>query len=402
MWSIDGLPPKVVTCSTIGTLISPIDAHVKAMINRLSAAPTKTIRKQLETDFGVHLAPRGILFCSSLMANVMHPVRNYLRDWMHTLVSNGVAGTHLALLCQAIKGVGCDIEVVRAYAQKFTLPYGRNRGKVSNLCFKPELLETDHVRHFASDVLTMIPIMYAFLIDKIKPRGWLASHIVCFEALHVIISILRGGEMSVAIHGTLLGQIIKHNTLFLELYGNEHAKIKFHHLFHLPDDMLYLGGCYSCFPTERKNKDAIAVSVATDRKVERTSTIAFLQRTAAHFVGNDDACTAAHLHSIVQLSMGGTLFCRSVFATLPCGDVHVNDMLLIVDGSLGKVIDFWQRDGDADVVVRMDMHSQTGNDKLSFASASHAQVFESMSRICEPVAWHATSSKIVACIPLFS
>ena len=70
---------------------------------------------------------------------------------------------------------------------------------------------------------------------------------------------------------------------FLKLYTDKKVKIQFHHVYHIAEDMFYLLSCLSCFPAERKNKDAIAVSVATDRTVERTSVISFLHRTLKHW-----------------------------------------------------------------------------------------------------------------------
>ena len=71
------------------------------------------------------------------------------------------------MACAALADVGISIEIVQTYAQKFTLPRSRG-GKCSDLYFKAELVTTDHVRHFASDVLGMVPIMHAFLQEKIK------------------------------------------------------------------------------------------------------------------------------------------------------------------------------------------------------------------------------------------
>merc|ERR1712110_662885 len=108
------------------------------------------------------------MFDSWLMSNIINPSSIYVRDWMHTFVSNGVAGTHLALLCQALAAIAVPIYVLQCYSNKFLLPRSRG-GKPSNLYFKPELISTDHVRHFASDVLGMVTIMYCFLIGKIEP-----------------------------------------------------------------------------------------------------------------------------------------------------------------------------------------------------------------------------------------
>ena len=185
------------------------------------------------------------------MTNILDPCRNYIRDWMHTFVSGGVAGTHLAMICGALHNIGIGIEIVRTYAQNFKLPRSRGR-TVSDLYFKENLVSTDHVKMFASDVLGMVCIMYAFLIDRIQPRGLLETNIECFAALFAMLCILRRGDMSNAIHITLTALTMTHNRLFLDLYGNNNVKIKFHHTYHMPDDMLYLMKCLSCFPAERK------------------------------------------------------------------------------------------------------------------------------------------------------
>ena len=367
----------------------------------------------------------GLLFDGHLTSNVMRRGwSHYIRDWMHTLVSNGVAGTHLALMCQALIAVGCSLEIIRTYSKRFTLPWTRgNRGKISDMYFKDALMETDHVRHFASDVLGMIPLLYAFLVEKIKPRGeWrskrrigegrrrrrrrrrrrgglLVANIECFSLLHTMLCILRRGVMNADIHTKLLSTIVKHNTMFLELYGDRHAKLKFHHLYHLPDDLLR-AGIISCFPTERKNKDALAVSVATDFHIERSSTIAFLHRTISHWCGNTTACKSAYLLAVRNIDVRGEAMSYSTSACLPCGDVFARDMVLLINGSIGRVVDFWQRDVDQSMSVRCYEHKKIGG--LFFELASHGPVFDDVSCIVEAVTWYEDQNHFVVCMPLTS
>ena len=91
------------TCST--------DATFRMLIDRLKEAAkgTKGSLKKLQTDIGVNYCPPGILFDDHLMHNVISVPHNYIRDTMHTLTSNGVAGTHLALMCQNLGEVGCSL-----------------------------------------------------------------------------------------------------------------------------------------------------------------------------------------------------------------------------------------------------------------------------------------------------
>ena len=103
---------------------------------------------------------------------------------MHTFVSHGMAGNCLGLICTELRNHGVTMEIVRAYAYRFNLPYARNKGKVSDMFFKDALMTDIDVRVFASDVLGMVSLLWCFLVDKIKPRRVLEKHIECFELLY--------------------------------------------------------------------------------------------------------------------------------------------------------------------------------------------------------------------------
>ncbi len=371
--------------------------HIQAMVRRISEEHGKTKRETLEKDLGINYAPTGLLWDHHLMTNILDPCRNYIRDWMHTFVSNGVAGTHLSMICGALNDVGIGIEIVHTYAQKFTLPRCRG-GKVSDLFFKEKLVTTDHVKHFASDVLGMVCIMHAFLIDKIQPRGLLATNIECFAALFVILCILRRGDMSIAIHIKFTALVLKHNRLFLDLYGNRCAKIKFHHTFHIPDDMLYLMKCLSCFPTERKNKDAIAVSTASTTHIEKASVIAFLHRTIDYW--NDaKGCQERYLNNPRAVALHGQRLSKAASATLTCGEVHINDMVFLFDGSIGKVCSFYQHDDC--IYVGVGVHKSISDAELLFEIDVHEVQFIDARSIVEPVFWYAKATGILAIFPKF-
>ena len=380
------------TCST--------DATIRIVIDRLKEAAKgpKGPLKKLQTDTGVNYCPTGILFDDHLMHNVISVPHNYIRDSMHTLTSNGVAGTHLALMCQKLGEVGCSLEIIRTYSKQFTLPRCRNRGKVSDMYFKDALMMSDHVRHFASDVLGMIPLLFAFLIEKIQPRGLLTSHIRCFSLLHIILCILRRGEMNAYIHSKLSAIISQHNTMFLELYGNHNAKIKFHHLYHIPDDLLEAGSAINCYVTERKNKDALAVSVATDKNVERSAIISFLHRTIATWRENHNVCQPMYLRGGHDVNVGDGAASYSKSACLPCGDIVANDMVLLVNGSIGMVMDFWKRPNDQSINVRLCEHNKING--LHFELESHIMI-DDINCIVEALAWYKDVNHIVACLPFY-
>ena len=170
------------TCSDLSKFKKITPGMLKVMLKRLTESPTVAVREKLSKDFGINYNPDGLLYDKFLLRNVMDPLSNYIRDWMHTVASQGVAGTELSFLIQALVDEGVSLEIVRTYARKFVLP--RSRGKVTDLFFKPELILTDKVKHFASDVLNMIPIMHMFLVDTLKPLGLLPRHIECQDSVH--------------------------------------------------------------------------------------------------------------------------------------------------------------------------------------------------------------------------
>ena len=384
-------------------IVKATDTHIRCKVRRLrEAAEHGGNVKRMQTLLGINYSPNGLLFCAALTA-VLSPANNYIRDWMHTLVSNGVAGTHLALICQALVGVGCAMGVLQAYAKKFTLP--RSRGKVTDLFFKDELMLSDHVRHFANDVLAMFPLLYAFLFEKAEPRGWLPRNIECFRALYAVLCILRRGAMSTTIHAHLTRLIHRHAVLFLELYGNISAKVKFHHLYDLPDDLLRIGAL-SCFVTERKNKDAKAVASSVSRHLERTATMSFLQNTFTHWRDNMEACLPSYLRRATDVTVPGAdcTLSRSTEAILPCGDIFEGDVVLLNDGSIAKVVDFWHWGDDDvnDIHVRLERFTRNASGPLRFEHRIGDRFVVDSGVILEPCAWYPCSpSTIVVALPLF-
>ena len=147
----------------------------------------------------------------------------------------------------ALEEANIPIAALQAYTPKFTMPVGWGK-KPSDLYFKSNLLATDHVRHFASDVLGMIVILHCFLVERILPLGILGENITCFIYLYKIMCILRRGDIDIDIRNTLQDLCEKQNALFLKLYTDNKVKIKFHHVYHIAEDMFYLLSCLSCFP----------------------------------------------------------------------------------------------------------------------------------------------------------
>lgn len=371
--------------------------HVAEILKRLTNATSNKERKRLQTASGFNFVPTGLLFCVAL-ATIIDVPSIYLRDWMHTFASNGVAGTHLSLVCQALAAAGVCTQVLRTYSHKFRLPKSR-RGKVTELYFKDDLMATDHVRHFASDVLGMVSILYAFLTERIAPKGILTPNIECFSCLYAILCILRRGEVTAAIRNTLHELCLRHNTLFLQLYGTQHAKIKFHHVYHIADLVWYLGSSIGCFPTERKNKDAIAVSEASDKNLAKTSVVKFLQRTLRHWEKHVNCCTEQFLTRPRTSIIDGQRVQSSTAGTFRCGDICKDDMVFLMDGSLGKVVSLWAL--DETIMLRLEIHRACIESRLHFELNPSHESFVDSRLVVEPVFWYPKHDAIIAIVPAY-
>ena len=98
-----------VGCADYAALVYHTNRSFCAMVDRLSAAKTeletKTAFACLEQVFGVTYVAEGLFFDAHLH-RVLRLVDNCLRDWKHTMVSGGTAGTEVDLVIQKLQGEG--------------------------------------------------------------------------------------------------------------------------------------------------------------------------------------------------------------------------------------------------------------------------------------------------------
>jgi hypothetical protein len=304
-------------------------------------------RDAMQTNTGINWNPLGILADEYLWNNVLSGPDCYIRDGMHTVSSNGVGGTEIALIIQELKSINIGIDIVQKFSKLWILP--TSQGKVTDMYFKEELVQTDHVRHFASQVLTMIHLLHAFLQEKIKPTGRLTDHIACFGWLYEIITICRLGIGGI---NGLRHAVFEHANLYKRLYDIEHIKIKWHHLMHLPDDLQRIGRMVACFVTERKHLDVRECSDNVFRHIEHTVVHDILNNLHQNYMGNSSNFMPKFLLDPEDVVSGGEQYFRSYSATFECGTLHRNDIVILRDRSVAQALEFWQRP-DGDFAVRV-------------------------------------------------
>ena len=91
-------------------------------------------------------------------------------------------------------------------------------GRVPKTWFTKESIAEDHMKGFSSDILGMIPLLCAFLVDLVEPMGILGEHIQCFKLLAYLIDILSlSCDVTPQIYNALRTTVDKHAKLFKKL-----------------------------------------------------------------------------------------------------------------------------------------------------------------------------------------
>ncbi len=301
------------------------DESIHEAHNRLSNMVEEGLERrkgkfeQLETDFGVNYNPDGLIGHPALKT-VIKPVSHYIRDWQHTYCSNGVASAHLAGALHAItedptlirEGIGLD--TITEYCSHFNVP--ASHGRVNKYWFDPDYLADDHVKHFASDVLHMIPCLLAFMVDLVQPYGVLLRHIAALDALNKVMScLLHIGRVTDEKLDELQGLVDRHLQLFAELYRN-FTKVKFHHAGHIPKDLWKLGVGLSCLPLERKHKLLKSLIVYIFRNVEMTCIKDYVNHVVQQFIEHRFQFKEYWLQDPKRVSFQGQCFDSSFHACI--------------------------------------------------------------------------------------
>ena len=368
-------------------------AIMEEMLDRIREAPDK-LQEQLEINYGINYNQHGILFDIFLWSEVLSGPDSYLRNAMHTISSNGVGGTEVAEVVQALNAKGVSIELLQQFARLWVLP--KAKGKITEMYFKEELLASDHVRHFASQVLTMIHIQYGFLEEKIRPRGWLLENINCFSKLHEIVTLLRLGIGGV----DYLDEVcLAHAVLFEQLYSQSSIKIKFHHLLHLASDLKRIGKMVSCFVTERKHLDIRECSVGVMRFLEHSVANSFLNKTVENCMTESNNFMPKFLLKPKAVSIPGTdISSCSESATFECGTIHKDDIVLMRDLTVSQVIGFWQ--SGSEISVRVNLFQPVGGN--TWKKRVLAITFVHADDIVEPLPYYEPMHGHIRIAPLGS
>ena len=359
-------------CADMGQLQYHTNESFYEMIDRLRVAHAqpggRSMVAKLERTFGVNCDLDSLLFDADLRS-IVRPRDHYCRDWMHTLMSHGVAGTESAMLMAALREAGFDHGMLTVFASSFKLP--KSRGKVDVSWFAARRFGDDHLRSFASEQLNMLPILRAFLEDVVAPKGILEENIRCFTLLSAIVCSLQSGPVAVLSNiDRFRNLILAHHRLFVQLYPSG-VKPKFHHLLHLPEDIERMGAALSCFPMERKHKTVKVASLNVFRHFERTVLVELAHHQLKRLV---DPSLLQPASLIDAQAVVDRIAYRSRKMRLPVGETSMGDFCLTADRRVCRCEAFLKVESQLFVL---------------------AELFEPV----RPTVWRSASAHIVALVP---
>ena len=295
--------------------------------------------KKMETSRGVKYVPHGLLFNIALR-KIHRPIDHYLRDWMHMLVSNGTANAQTHALGKALKKVKVPTSVLQTYSTEYTLP--AKYGKVSKEWTVAARFSGTDFSSFASPMLTLAPIIGAFLVDHMAPLGGFEPHIECWLLLVDILGFLTCGSTHAMQNIDLLvDSIAKHHKLYDELYPST-IKPKWHHMLHLPSQYAAMKKIISCFVTERKHRSLKRAALYVFRYLEHTSLADLVTQQCEQILDGRSLFQREFLVHPSTIEVRGQSIQRASAACLECGNIHARDIVYVKGGQLARVTGFWQ------------------------------------------------------------
>ena len=367
-------------CCNPNLFIRNTNEHMFAKADELlrahMAGDTNQYKKT--TEYGININPMGLLM-KKTVRHIYRPVDHTIRDPMHMMVNDGIVGTEMTMVLQRLESHGIKSDTFARYALRWRLPFGRAR-KLDKRMFEKKKVGDHSMKLFASEVLTMVPVVNRFLQDQIEHRiPQMKDHCACFNVLNQLVGYISlGAHSAMKYIGKIRSLYAQHAEMYRALYSDQ-IRPKFHHGFHLGENAIAF---VSCFVTERKNKDTKAVVANKFRHIESASIVDLVNQHCTHAAaGNmfDRRFLLEPRNSIVADDVK-----TSSTAVLPIGQLCKADVVYLQDSTVAAVhCFFFVKDDD---IMMVDI-------------ARYKQVSKDIWEVCSDVRDYVEADEIVAAIP---
>ena len=161
-----------------------------------------------------------------------------------------------------------------------------------------------------------------------------------------------------------------------------------------------MGTALSCFPTERKNKDAIRLANASDREMMRDATLQFINCSVRAW-GADGTATAAEamlVHpKLLCLAGRDVQFYHAYQCVCARGTICKDDLFRIHGSSIiGRIIDFWQDYGSCTGIVAQLWILEPCEGSVHYNSPGAVKDFVALPRIGDALFHYIRDNVIIA------
>jgi hypothetical protein len=271
-----------------------------------------------------------------------------------------MANTHIAMVLHTIHDYG-DIDVSRVQSFVQLCKYPSKWGKLDKNAFAPHRLKQYSISSFANTLLTMIMVLHLFL--EVFVADAMPDVFAAFTKLHHIVGLLRLGAESSMVHiETIQNLMDQHLQAFIELYGEERLKPKWHHGMHIVDGMRHIKKLLACFVTERKHREVKASALHVFRHYEHTVLNDLVNKTFEQTLNGIDLYREQFLVFPADCVFDGHQMRRARKAILRIGEVTHDDLVALTNGTVGKIVYFWQRANAADIIAELECYECINND----------------------------------------
>ena len=247
------------------------------MLERRRSTMGKTAFGELETAAGLTYVKHGLLW-SPHLRHLLRPTATMTWDAMHVILSNGLANWEIDAVLSKLREEGIDFGDIRKFLS-VDWRCCRAHGKLSqNELFSPGRMKSFHkngeLKLGASEVFLVLPLLTFMLQHTIAKSGKMVKEIASFEALAMVVYLIRRGKEGQDVTAELADAIAAHSKAFQEAYLQD-PKPKSHYIHHLPAQLSRDGYVIDAFVGERKHIGVKAFGTSTQNTRTYEKTILF-------------------------------------------------------------------------------------------------------------------------------
>ena len=253
-------------------------AKADMLANRRGAMP-KGEFKDMQTATGLTYVDGGLLW-SSPLRHMLRPTATFTYDSMHCILSNGIANTELDAMLARLLREGITFSDIRGFLKpwKFCKVYGKKGAVAAH--FTPSRQKSVNndgcLRVGASEMLLLYPLVLYFLQRIIAQTGKLVHEIKSFEALALVLELIRRGKEGFDVSADLEDALVAHAKAFANAYPELVPKPKARFVFHIWLQLRRDAWIIDAFVGERKHIGVKSVGNDIDNTKVYVASVLFL------------------------------------------------------------------------------------------------------------------------------